>query len=517
MGWEKAVEDIGRKRELAARQGGPDGVARQHRAGRLTLRERIALLLDDGSFREHGRGAGDAERDADGGLTGFTPANYILGFGRIGGRLAVVGGEDFTVRGGSPNAAGLRKSVYAEDLAVRYRVPLVRLHEGGGGSVTGAGGKSGPVGEAPNAPRRFASVAEALATVPVASAACGPVAGLPASRLVASHFSVMVKDTAQVMVGGPALVKRALGEDLTKEELGGAEVHARSGVVDNVADDEADALAQVRRFLSYLPSNVWELPPVVDGGDDRNRADDALLDMVPTDRRRAFDMRAVIRRVVDTDSFFETGRRFGPGQITGLARLNGHPVGLFSNDCRFFAGAMTAEGAQKVKRLIEFCETFNLPVVTFVDEPGFMIGGKAERAGTIRYGTAAVLAAAQCAAPWASVVVRKSYGVAGAAHYGPEPYILAWPSAEMGALPLEGGVAVAFGREIAAAPDPEAKRAELEAKMAATLSPARRAESFSLHELIDPRETRPMLCDWIDWIGPRLEAIRGPRGFGWRP
>ena len=516
MGWSREIEDIHAKRKAALEQGGAEAVARQHAQGRLTVRERIDGLVDPGSFREHGRGAGGVERNADGTLKSITPANFIVGMGRIDGRLAVVGGEDFTVRGGSPNAAGLRKSVYIEDLALQYRVPLIRLHEGGGGSVTGAAG-GGPVGEPLHTPRRFASVAECMGAVPVATAALGPVAGLPASRLVAAHFAVMTKENAQVLIAGPAVVKRALGEDVTKEELGGAQVHARSGAIDNIAEDEADALAQIRHFLSYLPQNAWQVPARVDTDDDPARADEALRSIVPENRRKFFNMRRAIAMIVDRDSMFEMSRQYGPGQVTMLARLNGYPVGIFSNDSRFYAGAMTADGARKARRFTEFCETFNLPIVSFVDEPGFMIGSRAEQEGAIRAGTAAVLAAATCRSPWASVIVRKSYGVAAAAHYGPGVYILGWPSAEMGALPLEGGVAVAFGREIAAAEDPEAKRAEIEARMSATLSPARRAESFSMHELIDPCETRAMLCEWIEWNQQRLETQCGPSRFAIRP
>ena len=370
MGWSREIEDIHAKRRAALEQGGAEAVARQHAQGRLTVRERIEGLVDPGSFREHGRGSGGAERGTDGALKSFTPGNFIVGMGRIEGRPAVVGGEDFTVRGGSPNAAGLRKSVYIEDLALQYRVPLIRLHEGGGGSVTGAGG-SGPVGEAVYAPRRFASVAECMGAVPVATAALGPVAGLPASRLVAAHFAVMARENAQVLIAGPAVVKRALGEDVTKEELGGAQVHARSGAIDNIARDEADALAQIRRFLSYLPQNAWQVPARTDTDDDPARADDELRSIVPENRRKFFNMRRAISMIVDRDSIFEMGRQYGPGQITMLARLNGYPVGVFSNDARFYAGAMTADGARKVRRFIEFCETFNLPIVSFVDEPGF--------------------------------------------------------------------------------------------------------------------------------------------------
>ena len=208
---------------------------------------------------------------------------------------------------------------------------------------------------------------------------------------------------------------------------------------------------------------------------------------------------------------------YGPSLIVGLARINGQSVGITANDCRHVAGAMTAHAAQKMRRMIELCDTFHLPIVNFIDEPGFMIGPDAEADGTIRYGMAAVSAAASASVPWASIRVHKSFGVAGAAHYGPDAYILDWPSAESGALPLEGGVAVAYGREIAAAADPEAKRRELEERLIAARNPFGSAESFAVHDVIDPRETRPMLCDWIEWIQPRLDGLIGETGFMMRP
>ncbi|MDP6353365.1 MAG: carboxyl transferase domain-containing protein, partial [Alphaproteobacteria bacterium] len=238
MSWKPEVDRIAEQRAMAAAMGGTESVAYQHGKGRSTVRERIGTLLDAGSFREMGPGAGGAERDVDGRLESLTPANFVLGFGTIDGRRCVVGGEDFTVKGGSPNAAGLRKSIYAELLACRHRVPLIRLHEGAGGSVGGTGSKT--VGTPVYEPHRFRSVAEAMAAVPVATAALGPVAGLPAARLVAAHFSVMSRADAQVLIAGPAVVRRALGERKTKEELGGAAIHTTNGVIDNAADDETD-------------------------------------------------------------------------------------------------------------------------------------------------------------------------------------------------------------------------------------------------------------------------------------
>ncbi len=261
MSWHREASEIELRRQLSKQQGGDEAIASHHAKGRLTIRERIASLVTRGTFQEHGEGAGFAEKGENGEIESFSPANYVVGFGEVGGRRVVVGGEDFTLKGGSPNGAGLRKSVYAEELAVQFKVPLVRMLEGGGGSVAGSGGpRPTTVGTPVYAEPRFKIIADAMNHVPVVSAALGPVAGFPAGRLVASHFSVMVKDTSQVMVGGPALVERALGVSLSKEQLGGWRVHTRSGIVDNVADSEEDALEQVRRFLSYLPQNVWQLP-----------------------------------------------------------------------------------------------------------------------------------------------------------------------------------------------------------------------------------------------------------------
>ncbi len=518
MSWHKEAKEIEQRRELSKGQGGAESIAKHHAKGRLTIRERIDALVAPGSFEEHGEGAGFAEKDEKGEIKAFSPANYVVGFGSIGGQRVVVGGEDFTLKGGSPNGAGLRKSVYAEELAVQFKVPLVRMLEGGGGSVAGSGGaRPTTVGSPVYAEPRFKIIAQAMNEVPVVSGAMGPVAGFPAGRLVASHFSVMVKGTSQVMVGGPALVKRALGVSLTKEELGGWKIHTRSGIVDNVAETEEAALVQMRQFLSYLPQNIWQLSQRLDCADNPNRADEPLMDIVPRDGRIPFEMREVIRHVVDLDSFFEIAPFYGHGQIIGLARLNGLAVGVIGNDCRHFAGAMTAEGSQKAKRMMELCDTFHLPIINFLDEPGFMIGPDSEQAACIRYGMSAVAAAVQSTVPWATIAVHKSFGVASAAHFAPNTYKLSWPSHEMGALPVEGGVAVAFHREIEAAEDPDAKRRELEQMLMKNRSPFPMMESFAVHELIDPRQTRAMLCRWADWVEPLLEDLKGPVTWGMRP
>ena len=303
MSWQAEVDEIKKRKELARAQGGAESIARHHSFGKLTLRERIEALLDTDSFREQGPMAGGATLDDAGEVESFDPSNYILGSGAINGRDVVVGGEDFTLKGGSPNAAGYRKSVFAEYLAMDLRAPLVRLMEGGGGSVAGAGGdpkKPRTVGEPPHVPPRLQVIAEALNKVPIASAALGPVAGLPAARLVASHFTVMTKETAQVLIAGPAVVERALGVSLSKEQLGGPAVHLNSGVVDNVAVDEYDAMRQIRTFLSYFPQNAWQRAPRTQCFDPIDRCEDSLLSLVPRDRRETFDMHELIDAVVES-------------------------------------------------------------------------------------------------------------------------------------------------------------------------------------------------------------------------
>lgn len=518
-GWGPEVEQIERRRALAREMGGADPVERQHAAGKLTVRERIEALADKGSFRERGGISGVAELAGDGTVERFSPANVVLGTARIEGRPAVVCGDDFTLRGAAYTPASLRKGQYAEMLALDARIPLVRLLEAGGASVAGATGTRGRSGYDLVLPELMNPLAmRTMATIPVVCAALGPCAGFPAGRLAAAHFSLMTKHTAQVLTGGPALVERATGAATTKEELGGAQVHARSGVVDNVVEDEVEALRAIRRFLSYLPLSVYDRAPRVETGDRRDRADEELLAIVPRNRRRAYKMRRVVEHVVDRGSFFEIGTGYGRSQITGLARVDGHAVGVLANDGYHEGGSMTALGARKVRRFIETCDAFGLPVVSFVDEPGFAIGPDAERAGTIRFGMEALFAAVQSTVPWFAVLVRKSFGVAQGIHYGPGATVVAWPSAESGALPVEGGVALAYRREIESAPDPEARRRELEDEIAAAQSVFPRAEDFGVHDLIDPRRTRPLLCDWLEEVQPRLAArAPGPRSYTMRP
>jgi acetyl-CoA carboxylase carboxyltransferase component len=515
MSWKAEVDELHKREALARRMGGPEKVKRQHDGGKLTVRERIDALLDSGSFHEIGAISGRGAYDEHGTLADFTPSNFVFGRGRIDGRPVVVGGDDFTVRGGAADASIWQKQVMAEQMANALRLPIVRLVDGtgGGGSV-----KSIEMDGRTYVPANpgWDWVVSNLATVPVVSLALGSVAGLGAARVVTSHYSVMVKGTSQMFIAGPPVVART-GEKLTKEELGGSHIHCKNGAVDDEAATEAEAFARARRFLSYLPASVHELPARGPRTDDPGRRDDWLIEAIPRDRRKVYKMRPILEAVLDQDSFFEMGRMFGRSVITGLARLSGWPVAVLASDPYFYAGGWTAEASQKIVRFIDLAETFHLPVVHLVDIPGFVIGLQAEQAATIRHGARALAAVYQARVPWCSILVRKAFGVAGAAHTNAARlrYRYAWPSGDWGSLPLEGGVEAAYRAEIEAAADPDARRSEIEARLQRVRSPFRTAEAFLVEQIIDPRDTRPLLCEFAELA----EGLRvaGPTAFALRP
>jgi acetyl-CoA carboxylase carboxyltransferase component len=313
-----------------------------------------------------------------------------------------------------------------------------------------------------------------------------------------SHFSVIVKGSAQLFVAGPPVVAWAMNEQPDKEELGGARAQTRAGAVDNEADDEEDALAQLKRFLSYLPANVWEAPPIVASADPAGRREDELLSIIPRDDRKTYKMRRILELVFDAGSVFEVGRQYGRSQITALARLDGRPVGVLASDPTHYGGGLTGDASDKLTRFVDMCDQFRLPVANLVDQPGFLIGTGAERAGTIRRGTRALYAVHQATVPWVSVLVRKVFGIAGAGHGDGSRLNLryAWPSGDWGSLPVEGGIEAAYRRELEAAEDPVALREEIRERLDAVRSPFRTAERFSVEDIVDPRDTRPLLCDW---------------------
>jgi acetyl-CoA carboxylase carboxyltransferase component len=332
----------------------------------------------------------------------------------------------------------------------------------------------------------------------VAAAALGPCAGLGAARVVLSHFSVIVKGSAQMFVAGPPVVAWAMNETPDKEELGGARTQLRAGAVDAEAVDEADALAQIKRFLSYLPDSVWEPPPIHASTDPSDRREEELLGIIPRDERKVYRMRRLLELVLDEGSIFELGRQFGGSIITALARLAGRPVGVLASDPRHYGGGLSAAAAEKETRFVDMCDQFRIPIVNFVDQPGFVVGTESERAGTMRRGARLIAAVQQASIPWCSIIVRKCFGIAGAAHGDGTRLNLryAWPSGSWGSLPIAGGLEAAYRRDLEAAEDPVALRAAIEARLRAAGSPFRTAEHFSIEALIDPRDTRPLLCDW---------------------
>ena len=518
MTWEPELEELRRREELARRMGGGERVARQHAAGRLTVRERIDRLLDAGTLQEYGMLAGFSSYE-DGELRSFLPANSVVGIGRVGGRRVVVCGDDFTVRGGAADAAIHQKQVYAERLANELRLPLVRLVDGTGGGGSVKSYETTGRTYVPANPGWDLVVAN-LGAVPVAAACLGPVAGLGAARVVSAHFSVMVRDTSQLFVAGPPVVRHGMGRVVDKEELGGWQIHARqSGAVDNLAETEEEALAQVARFLSYLPQSVWEQSPRVAGEDDPGRLEPELRSIVPRSRRHVYDMRRICVLVLDRGSLFELGRGFGGSVITALARLDGYPIAVVASDPRVYGGGLTAAASDKLARFVDFADTFHLPVVNLVDQPGFVIGVEAERAGTIRRGARALAAVYQARVPWVSVLVRKVFGVAGAAHGNAQALNLryAWPSGDWGSLPLEGGIQAAYRRDLEAAADPAALEAEIMARLDALRSPFRTAESFGVEKIIDPAQTRPLLCEWAADAHRVAGTLLGPPPRGPRP
>ncbi|MBA2505613.1 MAG: methylmalonyl-CoA carboxyltransferase [Thermoleophilaceae bacterium] len=519
-GWEPELEELRRRKEFAAKMGGEERVERQRASGRFTVRERIARLFDEATFHETGGIAGKGTYGEDGELEEFLPANMVIGQGRIAGRRAVVQGDDFTVRGGAADAAIWEKMVYAERLAHDLRIPLVRLVDGtgGGGSVKSL--EDMGFTYVPFIPGWELAV-ENLSRVPVAALALGPVAGLGAARVVQSHFSAIVKGTAQLFVAGPPVVAASMGESPDKEELGGARTQTKAGAVDNVAADEDDALDQVKRFLSYLPGSVWEAPPLAAASDPADRREEELLAIVPRERRKTYKARTILDAVFDTGSVFEMGARFGRSEITALARLGGRPVGVLASDPAFAGGGLNADAADKLGRFVDICDQFRLPLVNFVDQPGFVIGTEAEKQATIRRGARAMAAVYQASVPTVAVLVRKVYGVAGAAHGNHSALNLryAWPSGDWGSLPLEGGIEAAYRRELEAAEDPVALRAEIEERLNLVRSPFRTAERFGVEEIIDPRDTRPLLCAWARRAHELVAHERGggPKARGPRP
>ena len=516
MTWEKELEELKARSLLAEKMGGSEKVARQHFFKKYTIRERIKKITDKNSFHETGKLAGVAKYDDAGNLVEFTPSNFVFGTAEIESRPLIVSGDDFTVRGGSADASIPAKRVQAEGLAVELRLPHVRLVDGmgGGGSVktietsgrTYIPGLSG-----------WDVVVQHLGIAPSVSLALGSVAGIGAARVATSHYSVIVKNSAQMMIAGPALVDWAGLGAVSKEELGASSIHTRNGAIDDEADSEEEAFERARNFLSYLPTSVDELPPVKINSDPINRREESLLDIVPRDPSAVYEMRPLISSVVDDSSFFEIGKNWGRSIICGFARLDGVPIAIFAEDPKVYGGAWTADACRKLIRHCDLASTFKLPLVHLVDCPGFLIGKQSEQEATIRFGSQALAALGQSTVPYCSVVIRKAFGVAGAANAKPgvQHFRFAWPSGDWGSLPIEGGIEVAYKAELAEAEDYAEHLGRIKERLNKLRSPYRSAEYFEIEEIIDPRDTRARLCHWATLAARTLKP--GPTSFSYRP
>jgi len=550
--WAPMLDQVETLRRLAHERLAPDsddpGVVRQRKRNKLTCRERIELLLDDGTFREVGSVAGFASYDDDGAIDAFTPANSVGGQGKIDGRSIVLCADDFTSRGGHSDGAIGAKSLYLDRLSMELGIPSVRLLDGssGGGSVasmvpkkqadadSSAQESSGAIkagrprvepGGGSFLPGHLGSgpYGRQLNTVPVVNMLLGSVVGLGAAKAVLGHFSVMVRDIAQLFVAGPPVVTHAMGYDITKEDLGGWHIHCTNGSVDNLAETEVEAAAMTRRFLSYLPSSVHEAPPIETCADPIDRREEELFTIVPRNRTTTFDMRRVIELIVDRGSFFEVGPLWGTDQIVGFVRMNGHPLGVIASDSRHEnGGALTADGCDKLVRHLDLCDTFHLPVLNLCDNPGFAVGLEHEMRGTIRKGGEWMVAFAQLSVPIYTVLLRRSFGVAGNNYVTPlehpQPRV-AWPAADTGGIPPEGGIEAAYKRQLAEADDPAVLRAEIEARIESVRGPVGPLNRFQLEEMIDPRDTRRYVCEWVPdaYRVVNQPARLGPRAQQYRP
>lgn len=514
MSWAKELEELQTRQHLSLAMGGAEKIKRQHDAGKLTVRERIEKLVDPGSFVEVGGLAGSGEYDETGRLVHVSPSNVIMGRAALSERPAVIVGDDFTVRGGANDGAVGDKMIFAEQMAFDLRIPLVRLVDG-----TGGGGSVKNIEKMGYAllPKMkiWAYVARNLSQVPVVSLALGSVAGQGAARVAGSHYSVMVRDTSQLFIAGPPVVAK-IGQNLGKNELGGSAIHTRNGVADDEVGSEEEAFAAARRFLSYLPPSVHELAP---RGPRAPSVPDQtwLRDAIPKDTRKVYKIRPIVQTLFDAGTVFEIGKNWGRAIICGLARIDGWPVVFAASNPYHYGGAWDRHTADKFTRLLDMAETFHLPVVNMVDIAGFQIGLEAETDGVMRAGVRALTAVSQSTVPWFSLIMRRAFGVAAGGHQNSSRFNFryAWPSAQWGSLPIEGGLEVAYRAEIEAASDREAKRAEIEARVRSLTSPFRSAEAFVIEDIIDPATTRARLVEFANLAAPLRQS--GPPGNSYRP
>ncbi|KAL5047548.1 hypothetical protein BDW71DRAFT_38247 [Aspergillus fruticulosus] len=513
-------EQIGTLRTIAAT---PDssrrGYVRQKQAGKLWVRERLEQLLDPDSFEEIGSLSGTVEWKKTGPMrekpVSFVPSNNVQGMGKLRGRRVLLTADDFSIRSGHADGASAGKTIYLEKLAVALKLPVVKLVDGssGGGSVTTI--RKEGWSYLPYVPMFHHVIQQLNDGIPNVGAVLGPAIGLGAARVTSCHFSVMAADVGALFNAGPEVVKGATFEEgLGFQDLGGPMIHCTNGTIDNMAANEAECFEQLRTVLSYLPNcGRYNAPPVIPCDDPETREDESLRRIIPRKQTRMYNPWTIIRSVVDNSSLFEIGALWGRTAITGLARLGGRPVGVISLNCEVNSGALDAAGSQKLARLLKLCDVMNLPVLQFVDVPGYAIGTIAERTATMRWGVELAKAYFSTTTPIFSVITRRAYGVAGGVMLGArDPHVqVAWPSGQWGSLPLEGGIEVGHRHELREAEKQGRKKelyAELEEEYRRLMNPVRTANAFGVEEIIDPKDTRRAVCGWARHVYEMLMPVR---------
>ncbi len=495
-----------RDRKAKARLGGgPERIAAQHQKGKLTARERLDLLLDKGSFHE--TDAFVVHRMSDFGLEGqkVSGDSVVTGWGTIDGRLVYVYSQDFTVLGGSLGEVHAGKICKILDLAIKNGAPVIGLNDSGGARIQE--GVVSLVGYADI----FLQNTLASGVIPQISAILGPCAGGAVYSPALTDFVFMARGTSNMFVTGPDVVKAVTHEEVTFEELGGAAVHSeKSGVCHVTAESEADTLYLIRKLLSYLPQNNLEDPPFLPNGDDSLRTDETLDSIIPDDPGKPYDVKEIIRRVVDSGQFYEIHEAFAQNIVVGFARLGGHSVGIVGNQPQFLAGVLDIDASEKAARFVRFCDSFNIPLVTLVDVPGFMPGPTQEHSGIIRSGAKLLYAYCEATVPKVTIVLRKAYGgayiVMSSKHLRGD-INLAWPSAEIAVMGPDGAVSIIFRKEMEKADDPELRKADLVIEYREKFAnPYVAAERGYLDDIIEPSETRPRLINALEMLQNKRDA-----------
>ena len=496
---ESRIEEFRRRKALAKQGGGEERIARQHARGRMTARERLDVLLDKGSFREmdvfvthncEDFGLGENKIPGDG---------VVTGYGTIEGRLVYVYAQDFTVFGGSVSRTHAAKICKVQEMAMTNGAPIIGLNDSGGARI-----QEGVKALAGYADIFYRNVISS-GVVPQISVILGPCAGGAVYSPSITDFVVMVKNTSHMFVTGPDVIKAVTHEDVTFEELGGAGVHSRdSGVAHFAAENEEDALFLVRQLLGFLPNNNMEDPPYQGIQDDALRQDQELDTIVPESPNRPYDMKEVIRHIVDDGQFLEVHEQWATNVLVGFVRLGGRPVGIVANQPLSLAGVLDLVASQKAARFVRFCDAFNVPLLVLEDVPGFMPGVTQEHGGIIRHGAKLLYALAEATVPKLTVIVRKAYGgaycVMNPRHIGAD-LVLAWPSAEIAVMGPDGAVNVIFRRQLAEADDPVARKSELvEDYRQRFANPYVAASEGFIDNIIEPHETRPRLINALEML-----------------